>query len=115
LIRYRALPVKELFSELSRYDFIRSVEVSESGGFRESWVAAADSLTELDKSERDIVKAVGCSLGNSDIEGQLSMLEVNAALLKKNADQAAELYDKKGGMYRSFGFLSGLMAAVMII
>lgn len=115
LIRYRALPVKELFRELSRYDFIKSVSIPESGDFRESWTNAADSLYELDKSERDIVKSVGFSLGNSDVEGQLSMLEVNAALLKNNADKAGELYLKKGKMYRSFGVLGGLLAAVMII
>jgi len=115
LIRYRALPVKELFAELSRYDFIKTVEVSESGDFRESWGVAADSLTELDVGDRGIVKAVGLSLGNSDIEGQLSMLEANAALLKSNADQAAELYLKKGKMYRSFGMLGGLLTAIMII
>ena len=114
LIRYRALPVKELFFELSRYEFIRRVaEWGETG--RENWAAAADELSELGEQERGIVKSIGLSLGTSDIGGQLSMLEVNSQLLAKYVDEAHEQYMKKGKLYRSFGILAGLLAAILII
>jgi len=104
-----------MLNELARYDFIKNVRVSDNGDFRESWAAAADSLYELDKTDREIIKSVGLSLGNSDIRGQLSMLEANSALLCRNADEAREQYIKKGKLYRSCGVLGGLFAAIMIM
>jgi len=118
LIRYRTLPVNELFTELSRYEFIRNVgEVSKTDGtdFRRGWVTATDQLAELENGERSIIKSVGLSLGTSDVEGQLSMLEVNAKLLEKYGNEAREQYMKKGKLYRSFGVLAGIFIAILII
>ena len=123
LIRHRALPIGELFRELSSNEFISRVlelremhELSGEGScFRESWNKTADELNELSESERSTIKSIGRSLGASDIEGQLSMLEVNAALLENFAEEAHEQYIQKGKLYRSMGTLAGLFAAVMII
>lgn len=111
LIQYRALPVKDLFRELSHYEFIR--KVSELG--RENRVTVINELTELEDSERSIVKSVMGALGTSDISAQLSMLEVNARLLEKQAEEAREQYAKKGKLYRSVGVLAGLFAAILIL
>jgi stage III sporulation protein AB len=115
LIRHRALPVKDLFEELSRYDFIGSVNNAIGADFRGNWLTVTDELTELAESERSIIKSVGLSLGTSDVQGQLSMLEVNAQLLAKHGDEAHEQYNKKGKLYRSCGLLAGLFLAVLII
>jgi len=115
LIRHRALPVNELFTEMSRYEFISRADNQENGDFRKSWAFAADELTELDNTQRDIIKAVGFSLGSSDVAGQLSMLEVNAQLLDKHSDEAHELYLKKGKLYRTVGLLAGLFIAILLV
>lgn len=114
LIRYRALPVSELFNELSRYEFIRRVSEWGNAG-RENWVSVTNELTELEDTERGIVKSVGMSLGTSDINGQLSMLEVNSQLLAKQVEIAHEQYIKKGKLYRSAGILAGLFVAILVI
>ena len=115
LIRYRALPVKDLFSELSRYEFISNVGGAVGADFRGGWVTAADKLTELGEYERKVVKSVGLSLGTSDIEGQIGMLEVNAEILSKHSEEAHEQYVKKGNLYRIFGVLAGMFIAVLLI
>jgi stage III sporulation protein AB len=122
LIRYRALTVHELFRELSRYEFINSVVKSGEelppnipSDFRGGWSEAADGLTELERGERGVIKSIGLSLGTSDTEGQLSMLEVNLQLLSKYKEEAREEYIKKGKLYRSFGLLAGMFIAVVII
>jgi stage III sporulation protein AB len=116
LIRHRALPVKDLFVELSRYEFIAKISKNNDfREFRENWVEACDELTELEKSEREILKSVGLALGTSDVEGQISMLEVNAQLLSKSCDEAHEMFLKKGKMYRSIGMLAGLFVAIMTL
>jgi stage III sporulation protein AB len=119
LIRHRALPLGDLFTELSHYGLIRSLirnrETEAGSSFRESWYCAADELTELGESERAIVKSIGRSLGTSDTDGQLAMLAVNSALLTKHGDEAHEQYIKKGKLYRSFGLLAGLFTAILLM
>jgi stage III sporulation protein AB len=115
LIRHRALPVRDLFTELSRYEFFSKISEFGDLDFREEWVEVTDTLTELTESERKIIKSIGLSLGTSDVEGQLSMLEVNAQLLTKHGDEAHEQYLKKGRLYRSIGVLAGLFVAILII
>ena len=115
LIRHRALPVRDLFAELSRYEFIRIVDKSGCKDFRNDWGAAANSLTELEEPERSILKSIGQSLGASDIDGQLVMLEVSIQQLEKYANEAHEQLMKKGKLYRTMGVLAGLFVAILII
>jgi hypothetical protein len=145
LIRCGALPVNELLNALSGYSFIKEVNIirneayivsheanktnpgescsenlsgfdkPENTDFRKDWFKAADRLYELEESERSIIKSIGSFLGGSDIQGQLSMLEINSELLKRNGNEAREQYLKKGKLYRTFGLLAGLFAAVMIL
>jgi stage III sporulation protein AB len=113
LIRFRTLPVRELFTELSRYEFIRNIGATED--FRGKWAAAADELAELQEGERDVLKSVGLALGTSDVDGQLSMLEVSAKRLSDYGDEAHAEYLKKGKLYRTCGLLAGLFAAILIM
>jgi len=112
LIRHRALPTKELFTELSRYEFFSRIE---GDNFREDWVRAANEMDELQEGELSVIKSIGAALGTSDVQGQLSMLEVNTRLLESYAEQAREQYMKKGKLYRTMGLLAGLFVAVLII
>jgi stage III sporulation protein AB len=104
-----------LFTELARYEFIANVSDFVGADFRGKWIIAADELTELSENERAIVKSVGLSLGTSDIQGQLSMLDVNVQLLDKHCEQAGEQYIKKGKLYRSVGVLTGVLLAILLI
>jgi len=115
LIRHRALPVKDLFSEMSRYEFVAQAGSSVGADFRAGWLKAADSLAELSENERAVVKSVGMALGTSDVAGQIAMLEVNAGLLAGFAVESNEQYLKKGKLYRTCGVLAGLFLAVLII
>lgn len=116
LIRHRALTVEELFNELSRYTFIQSICDPEAiGDFRSCWLKSVNELSELQFEEREILKSVGLSLGTSDIEGQLSMLEVNIELLSTYVSDAHEQYNKKAKLYRTCGILGGLFLAIIVI
>jgi len=114
LIRHRRLSVDELFSELSRYDFIGNLGDSDKN-WRENWDYIAQGYTCLKPPERDVLKAVGRSLGTSDTEGQLAMLKTNAKLLEAFRAEASGEYVSKGKLYRTCGVLAGIFAAVLII
>jgi len=113
-IRYRALPLGELFGALCGGEFLDAVTESAALNKREAWSAAADKFPAL-KEEREILMSIGSSLGNSDAAGQAAMLELNKELLSARLAEAADAAARKGAMYRSVGVLSGLGLAIIIV
>jgi stage III sporulation protein AB len=115
-IRYRAVPLGELFESLNGGEFLARVGENCVGtlNYREAWNTAVSEFPELE-AERDILLSVGNSLGSSDTAGQVAMLELNKELLTVRLAEAAETASRKGAMYRSVGFLSGLGAAIIVL
>jgi stage III sporulation protein AB len=115
-IRYRALPLGELFASLQGGEFLQLIMNKEQGtmNWREKWNAAIDELPVL-KEDREILLSVGSSLGNSDTAGQLAMLELNKELLAGRLAEASDAAARKGAMYRSVGILSGLGLAIIVV
>jgi stage III sporulation protein AB len=114
-IRYRALPLSELFNELQGSEFLERVGANcVRPKWREAWNAAAADFPELIE-ERDILVSIGNSLGSSDTAGQVAMLELNKELLTSRLAEASDTATKKGAMYRSVGVLAGLGLAIIIV
>ena len=120
-IRYRALPLGDLFTELDSAGgggkFISKVAEYANNGVnrRGAWNEAVCDFGELDPGDREILLSVGNSLGGSDIAGQLSMLELSGELLAVRQREAAETSSRKGAVYRSVGLLAGLGLAIIVI
>jgi len=116
-IRYRALPLGELFGVVkSDGEFIAAVtDKAAYQNWRGAWNAAAESFPELTDGDKEVLFAVGNALGGSDTAGQVAMLELNRELLSARLRDAAQNYSKKGIMYRSVGILSGLGLGIMVL
>lgn len=120
-IRYRALPLGDLFDTLKGDDFINAVleqsksETVQNPNWHDAWNNAVNGFPELDEGDKELLKSVGNSLGGSDTAGQTAMLELNRELLANRLRGASENFSKKGAMYRSVGLLTGLGLAVIII
>jgi stage III sporulation protein AB len=115
-IRYRALPLGELFGSLQGGEFLQLIMNNEQGimNWREKWCEAANELFKLEE-DREILLSVGSSLGNSDTAGQTAMLELNRELLAGRLAEASEAAARKGAMYRSVGMLAGLGLAIIVV
>jgi len=117
-IRYRALPLAELFGALNGGEFLEHVGAGFHArpdiNYREAWNEAVNFFPELSE-EREILLSVGNSLGGSDTAGQIAMLELNKNLLQTRLGAASETAQKKGAMYRSVGLLTGLGLAIMVL
>jgi stage III sporulation protein AB len=116
-IRYRALPLGELFGAMkSDGEFITAVhEKAAYQNWRGAWVAAAQSFPELTDGDKEVLCSIGNALGGSDTAGQVAMLELNKELLSARLKDAAQNYSKKGVMYRSVGILSGLGLGIVVL
>ena len=82
---------------------------------RESWRRAVLSQKNLNGDRREVLLAVGDSIGTADTEGVLASLEALADRSKVLEKSDQERLEKSGKLYRSLGFLFGAMAAILVI
>lgn len=101
-----------LFGELLRN------ERSQACDIRAAWSGAVDRLSEYTfcgGEEAALMRELGSTLGTSDVQGQLSMLDMYAARLSVLSAAAEEALRTKGKMFRSVGALLGAGLAVLVI
>ncbi len=82
--------------------------------FRGQWQEAL-TQQELPDEERQLLAEFGDSLGKSDAEGQLSVIEGLKERLRRITVSREEAYSQKGRMYRSVGVLFGVMAGILVV
>lgn len=123
LIRFRAMRTREIIEEITGYNSLENfvfldildecLELEDD--ISKGWRTAAQRTTFLNSSDKDILLSVGEQIGSTDINGQLSMLELNRNLAERNLLQAEEEYRVKGRMFRTVWCLCGLAAGIMVI
>lgn len=123
-IRFRGLTVTELVQSLLRNQVLRECEflsdveknLNAVKDFSKAWSISVDNwnIRGLKESDREFLKGIGCFLGCSDIDGQLSSLELSKEKLLILQRDSVEQCERKGRLYRSLGVLSGAFAAVML-
>lgn len=124
-IRFQALTVFELInslcgnSQLKELEFLNSIKekFEPNISFYDAWISGIDSWSNQPLNDEDIsfLKNVGSTLGNSDIEGQLSSLELHKENLDRLLQKAISDRDKKAKLYRSLGVLSGTFISIMLL
>ncbi len=122
-IRYRSLRISELMNGIaaspaySGSTFVRCVsELMNSGvPVNEAWIKAAEQAHFFGEEERDILKNIGSQLGDSDTEGQLSMLSLGSTMLMRCLEASEKEYSDKSRMIMSVWTLCGIGAGIFII
>lgn len=69
----------------------------------------------LNKDDVEIIKGLGVSLGQVDIDGQLQTIRLVSESLKKQLDEAVEDNKKNFKLYRNMGVLSGLVIMIILL
>lgn len=69
----------------------------------------------LHNSDKELLFSFGSQLGATDLEGQLSHIELCRTLLSKQLSDAEEELKQKGRLYRTLGVFGGVSAAIMLI
>ena len=90
-------------------------DIAENGDFHPLWNDGVKKQPYLTSADRELLFSLGDKLGETDLDGQLSFLELTYEMLKKQQQEASENYRKKGRMYRSVGILCGLAAGIIVL
>lgn len=69
----------------------------------------------LNKEDIEILKELGVSLGQTDMEGQVKNIKLVYNSLKRQLETAKEEKNKNFKMYRNMGMLSGLVIIIILL
>lgn len=122
MIKYRALTISDMIDEVSvstaygSLDFvIEMAEFSEhEPDIHKVWRKAVKNSS-MGNKEKEIMILFGDMLGTSDINGQISAIEIYKKRLENLYEELEREYGSKGRMYRSAGVLIGIMAGIILL
>ena len=93
------------------------VEADRDTPFYDRWEEAVKSIPKvraLNNSDKELLLGFGEKLGKTDLEGQLSHIELYRALFQKQIKEAEDDAQKKSRLYRTLGIFGGVSAAILI-
>ena len=85
---------------------------------KKAWEKALDEAeltTNLKKEDITSIKTLGKMLGNTDVEGQVSQIELTQNVLQEQIKLAQEERKKNSKLYRTLGLASGLTIAIILM
>lgn len=122
-IRYTYEPLPEIFAEISE-----SIESNISTVFKqasekmtvctagEAWdLALKINTLNIDEEDRTVLKNLSKLLGKTDLEGQLSQIEMTSDFLDKQIRKAENQKEKSERMYRTLGMIMGMVIVIILI
>ncbi|WP_139489332.1 stage III sporulation protein SpoIIIAB [Brevibacillus dissolubilis] len=126
-ILYGATPLKQAFDKLGRrlppelgriFNTASENLASPNGQSTQSSIQAAIdrhwSGTAMKPSEKEVLMSLGYVLGNSDREDQKKHLQLAMSHLRSLETEARDEQGRYERMYRSLGFLSGLLVVILM-
>lgn len=69
----------------------------------------------LKQEDKDVIKKLGKLLGQTDVEGQISEIEVTQSFLYTQIIKAEEAKKKNQKMYKTLGVVMGLVFVIILI
>lgn len=80
-----------------------------------AWNKSIDeSITNLSKEDKNVLKGMGKLLGKTDIQGQLKQIQLVKTFLDNQLLQASEEKKKNEKLYRTLGITFGIMIVIII-
>lgn len=122
-IKFTYEPLAEIFKQISK-DNSTKVEkifnnIANKMEFIQVKTAWENSIQEADISinqeDKDILKKLGKLLGQTDVEGQVSEIEVTETFLDMQIEKAEEERKKNQKLYKTLGIIAGLVFVIILI
>ena len=122
-IRFTYEPLPEIFSENLESFEDNILELIKNAknkmNFMSAGIAWQEAIEEtnlnLNLEDKNILKKMGKLLGKTDIEGQLSEIEVTENFINKQIDKAEEEKGKNEKMYKTLGIVAGIGMVIILI
>lgn len=122
-IKYTYEPLPQIFEDISK-DYTGSISnifkisISKMNELSagEAWEYALDnSTTSMNKEDINVLKNLGKLLGKTNIDGQLSEIELIKEFIDVQINKAEEEQRKNEKMYKNLGVIIGLALVIILI
>lgn len=125
-IKFTRKPLKEIFNDLSKIEdneniksiFLKVSQNLDNHKLTETWnnmVEEEKGCLSLKDEDINLLKTLGSTLGKSDVDGQMSEINLFTELLKIQIQKAEKEKDKNTKMYKSLGTIIGLAIVIILI
>lgn len=122
-IRYTQESLPEIFNQIEEKieDPIASIfrnakKEMKNETAEKSWnMALQKSTTNLKQEDIKVLQGLGRLLGQTDLEGQISQIEVTLNFLEEQIQEATKEQQKNEKMYKSLGIITGLALVILLI
>ena len=122
-IKFTYEPIPEIFGEISSnlhtniskiFKNANEGMVTQSAG--QAWEEAVrTSQNYMNKEDKNIMQMMGKMLGQSDIDGQISQIEVTEEFLNRQIEEAEKEKTKNEKLYQKLGTILGLTLVTILI
>ena len=122
-IKFTYEPLEEIFKQISK-DNLTNIEkifgkMANQINYDQVQTVWATCIQEADISinqeDKNILKRLGKLLGQTDVEGQVSEIEVTQSFLDTQIEKAEEEKKKNQKMYKTLGIVMGLTFVIILI
>lgn len=122
-LRYSSSDILTLIPQCSESRLLRPMalkmqQVTENTAFFilwKEWIASIPKNMGLLPSDTKALTEFGSELGMTDVDGQLSHIDLYISVFEKNLASARENLNQKSKLYKSLGFFLGTSIALMIV
>ncbi|MGN1327622.1 MAG: stage III sporulation protein AB [Clostridia bacterium] len=124
-IKFTCTPLQDIFEEIYEENkenigeiFKCANQYMNNYNASEAWEKAIEEKkrqTNFTEDDINVLKTLGKMLGNTDVEGQVSQIEITENFLMKEIKEAEEEKRKNTKLYKTLGVTAGLALAVILI
>ena len=121
-IKFTYEPIPEVFEEISQNTnknigniFILAKEEMKENSASKAWeIAVEKTECNLKKEDKKILKTLSKLLGQTDVEGQISQIEITEEFLEGQLKEAEEERRKNEKLYTRLGTVMGLTIVIIL-
>lgn len=124
-IKFTYKPIPEIFEEIAKEIksniagvFLLSKSYMEEYTASESWKMAMEksaSNTNLTKDDIEVISNLSKTLGGTDLDGQIAIIELTENLIDRQIQKAREEETKNGRLYKTLGMGIGLAIIIILV
>ena len=122
-IKFTYEPIPEIFDEISKNSKKNIANIFEKAKTKmktktasQSWAEAVEqSENNLNEEDKKTINMLSKMLGESDIEGQVSQIDITLNFLEKQIKEAEVERNKNEKLYKKLGTIMGLALVIILI
>lgn len=122
-IKYTYEPIPDIFAQISQnsyknvsnlfYESSKKMKTIEAGN---AWIKAIEECNlEINEEDKIILKGLSKMLGKTNLEGQVSEIELTRSFLKKQIESAEQEKQKNEKLYKTLGMTIGLAIVILLV